>query len=309
MDIPAKRDLPVPYNKDLSEVLRNLNRHTEHARLELANNPTTAAYLHAGMRLIERHLGPHPERRPVRVDDETSLDRRVLSFLSQREVVAEVRRNGKPFATRGEPGVLRTTWGPHSNYIADLLRFGLWSAHYEASYDRSMRERGQWIVEKPDLVETVHRAALEELDALVAMPIFRLHLLAVATGEGDDVVREAIAENYRGLLDDWRDTYERAFTARGLKLRPGVSFGDLTQVLAALAEGMALRDLGDAQARIRTSADRSLFGTGVVAVLLSFLQPAGEPGDTMEDRLRAVAPPPSTGRDARGHAPDLQTSA
>ncbi len=309
MDIAAKRDLPVPYNKDLSQVLRHLHRTTENARLDLANSRTTAAYLHAGMKLIERHLGPDPERRPVRVDDQNSLDRRVLSFLSQREVVAEVRRNEQPFDTRGEPGVLRSTWGPHSNYIADLLRFGLWSAHYEASYDRAMRQREQWIVERPDLAETVHRSALDELDALISMPIFRLHLLAVATAEGDAVVREAIAENYRGLLDDWCDTYRRAFTARGLELRPGVSYDDLTQVLAAMAEGMALRDLGDAQARIRTSENRSLLGTGVVAVLLGFLRPAGDPpGDTMEDRLRATAPAAGRRHD-RGHATDGRRSA
>lgn len=293
MDIPAKRDLPVPYNKDLSQVLRHLHRSTPNARLDLANSRTTAAYLHAGMKLIARHLGPGPERRPARPDDADSLDRRVLSFLSQREVVAEVRRNPTPFDTRGEPGVLRTTWGPHSNYIADLLRFGLWSAHYEASYDKAMAQREQWIVEQPDLVGTVHRAALDELDALTSMPIFRLHLLAIATAEGDAVVREAIAENYRGLLHDWCDTYRRAFTARGFVLRPGASFGDLTQVLAALAEGMALRDIGDAQSRIRTAPDRSLLGTGVIAVLLGFLQPRGDPpGGTMEDRLRAMAPPP-----------------
>src|SRR4051812_27881142 len=95
-NIPHKAHLPAPYDKDLSSVLRNLQRASEDRRRELANSPVTAAWLYAGMKLIRRHLGPDPDRRPARVDEERSLERRVLDFLSQRDVAAEVRRNNAP---------------------------------------------------------------------------------------------------------------------------------------------------------------------------------------------------------------------
>ena len=294
-DIPQKAHLPAPYNKDLSPVLRHLQRVSETTRRELANSPVTAAWLYAGMKLIRRNLGPLPDRRPARVDVARSLERRVLDFLSQRDVAAEVRKNEKPFETRESVGVLRSTWGSQSNYIADLLRFGLWSAHYETSYDTTVADRERWLVESADFVDAVHRSAITELDALTSMPTFRLHLLAIATAEGDEVLRDAIAENYRSVLDEWRGTYQRAFTARGLRLRAGASFDELAQILAAMAEGMCLREIGDLRSGVRTSERRSLLGTGAIAVLVGFLQSADDPpGPPMEDLLRRMVGPSRT---------------
>jgi hypothetical protein len=299
-DVPQKAHLPAPYNKDLSTVLRNLQRASEDRRRELANSPVTAAWLYAGMKLIRRNLGPAPDRRPARVDVERSLERRVLDFLSQRDVAAEVSRNDAPFDTHASTGVLRTTWGSQSSYVADLLRFGLWSAHYETSYDSTVAERERLLVESADFIDAVHLSAITELDALTSMPTFRLHLLAVATAEGDEVLRTAIAENYRSVLDEWRGTYERAFTARGLRLRPGASFDELAQILAAMAEGMCLREIGDLRSGIRTPGGRSLLGTGAIAVLVGFLQPEAEPpGPPTEELLRRMIRP-TGGRDQVG---------
>ena len=46
-----KQELPYPYNQDLSQVLRNLNRRTPFGRRRQANDPVTAAYLVAAVRL------------------------------------------------------------------------------------------------------------------------------------------------------------------------------------------------------------------------------------------------------------------
>jgi hypothetical protein len=42
-----KQYLPHPYNQDLSKILRGLNRRTPFGRKRAANDPLTAAYLHA----------------------------------------------------------------------------------------------------------------------------------------------------------------------------------------------------------------------------------------------------------------------
>src|ERR1035437_3281659 len=127
---PLKSQLPFPYNKDLSSVLTHLNRRTAAGRSRLANDPVTAAYLSAAMRLIERHLGPGAERTPLDPDDENSFTRPLLAFLSQRAVAAEVSNNPHPFPRIGSASTLRATWETTSDFVADLLSFGLLPEQY-----------------------------------------------------------------------------------------------------------------------------------------------------------------------------------
>ena len=222
--------------------------------------------------------------------ERASVERRALEFLSQRQVVAEVTRNNEPFDQDGTAGALRSRWKSHSHYIADLLRFGLWEEQYGCDYDLMRAEHEVRLKDAGyDLVESVHLAAIRELESLVTMPIFRLHLLAVSTAEGDDVIREAIGENYRGVLEDWQGTYERALTARGLRPRRGESFAKLAQMLAAMAEGMAMRELGDAYSPVRTGETRTLLGEGAIWLLLGCLQSEDDDDRrSADDRLRAM---------------------
>jgi hypothetical protein len=77
------QQLPFPYNQDISVAVQRLNRRTPFARERLANDPVTAAYLAAAMRLIERqYLGPGAKSTPLDPDDENSLERPLLGFLS-----------------------------------------------------------------------------------------------------------------------------------------------------------------------------------------------------------------------------------
>ena len=61
-DQNLKKQLPFPYDQDLSQVLSRLDRRTPFARDRLANDPVTAAYLAAAVRLVGHNLGPQPER-------------------------------------------------------------------------------------------------------------------------------------------------------------------------------------------------------------------------------------------------------
>ena len=93
----AKRELPFPYNQDLSEVLTHVGlgtRTTQASRARLANDAVTAAYLCAGMRLLNRHLGPG-------AGPGARKERRLLSFLSQRNVAEAMKKNPLPFHQKG----------------------------------------------------------------------------------------------------------------------------------------------------------------------------------------------------------------
>ena len=130
-----KQQLPYPYDQDLSKVLRGLKRRNPITRRSRqANDPVTAAYLAAAVRLIQRHLGPGASRLPGDADDADSIERPLLGFLSQRAVAAEVSHNPPPFHRVGRVSTMRERWRHQSDFVADVLRFGLWASHYPASH-------------------------------------------------------------------------------------------------------------------------------------------------------------------------------
>lgn len=128
-DAPLKRQLPYPYNQDLAKVLRHLHRRTDFSRVKLANEPASAAFLAAAMRLVDRHIGPNDKRNRAGRDGEQPVERPLLDFLSGHEVAREAARNTHPFP-RASYGMFRTTWETQADFIADLISFGIWSAQY-----------------------------------------------------------------------------------------------------------------------------------------------------------------------------------
>lgn len=269
-----KQRLPFPFNKDLSQVLRNLARVTRAGRERLANSPVTAAYLAAAMRLVKRHLGPGAER--------TSVDSRgknsvllLLGFLSQREVVKEVANNDAGFPRKGSVATLRCTWKSHSNFIADLLRFGLSAVHYPASRLCEVETMTEKAISGEDFVSAIHQICYWDMRGYLEIPMFRLQLVAAASGEGDEVIQEAIAERYAETTGQWKIIYERFLQARGLRPRPGISLDVCADLLAAAAEGLTLRQMVDPNAQV---IERSLLGTAALAVILGCFEPTETAG-------------------------------
>lgn len=272
-DRAVKHELPYPYNQDLSAVLRRLDRRTPFSRQKLANDPVTAAYIAAGMRLIQSHLGPGAQRPLSDPEDENSLDRRVLSFLSQRAVAAEVANNPDPFPRLGSTSTLRSSWRSHSDFIADLLSFGLWSLHEPALYDSRIGPEAERVIDGPDFVEAAHRLCYYDLTTVLAGPTFRLELIATAAAEGDETIQAALTENHRGAIEPWKQLYAEMFRSRGLRLRPGIELDDFANMLAALATGHALRGVASPDSlAIDHDQQRSVFGTAVLALLLGCVE-------------------------------------
>lgn len=106
---------------------------TAHGRANLANDPVTAAFVAAAMRLIQRYLGPRPDR-PVLEDVEDLEQQARQGFLSQRQVAAKMCQGPSPFPREGTVAGLRDRWKPHSRFIADVTRFCLWEAHYPGAH-------------------------------------------------------------------------------------------------------------------------------------------------------------------------------
>jgi hypothetical protein len=296
-----KQQLPYPYNQDLSKVLRGLKRRNPISRRRQANDPVTAAYLAAAMRLIQRHLGPGAGRRPADPADADSVDRPILGFLSQRAVAAEVNRNPPPFHRVGRVPTLRERWKRQSDFIADVLRFGLWAQHYPAAHQDEVADAKDEVIHGADPVRGLHRLCYWDMTKLVDTPTFRLGLIAAAEAEGDPVVGAAISGRHQENGPLWKDFYQEILRSRDLRLRPGITLDDCSTLLAAIADGLALRALADPDPRIiDRGRRRSLLGTAALVVIAGSVQradggDAGDAGLPLEDTVRAMMSPPPAG--------------
>jgi hypothetical protein len=264
----AARPLPYPYNLDLSGVLRNLNRVTPQARYRLANDVVTKSYLFAAMQLLEKELGPDPVRRLVDPEDEESVGRPLLSFLSQRRVVEEVAHNPAGFVRRANLGSLRSTWRTTSDFVADVLRFGLWAQHYLGAYAADIAEGAEQLVKGPNFLDALQSVAYFDQLTMSNLPAFRLQLVATTSAEGDETIRDALTENYEKIVDMWKEVHAAVLERRGLQLRPDVSADDFADLLTAAVEGLAVRALADRNARvIDHDRQRALFEKACQALL------------------------------------------
>jgi hypothetical protein len=261
-----KRELPFPYDRDLSGVLRHLNRRTRTFRGRLANDPVTAAYLAAGMRLLGRHLGPGAPR-------PAHGERPLLSFLSQRAIAAEVTHNPRPFPRQGSVASLRDRWSAQSEFVADLINFAVWRENYRPEYREQRAANTRKLVGGPDFVRAVHETAYQHTAEGVAMPSVRLGLALMTAAEGDEAVMRAISAMYEDYLGSWKELYAAVMRERGLRLRPGLTLDDLANALSAANDGMTLRAIGDPGAAVFDhERRRSLMGSVTLAVIHAFLE-------------------------------------
>jgi hypothetical protein len=135
------------------------------------------------------------------------------------------------------------------------------------------------------------------LTRLLAAPEFRVGLLAVAMAEGDPVISEAISGRHRENSPRWMRFYKELLRARGLRMRSGVTVEDCEILLAAVADGLALRALADPGAPVADGVRwRRLLGTAALALMAGCLERAGHSdGRSLAEAVRAMMSGPSGG--------------
>ena len=131
-----------------------------------------------------------------------------------------------------------------------------------------MADRAEALFEGPDFTDALHELAYYDMNTVLGMPSFRLSLVAMAEAEGDEVIRDAIAHVYHGPLDVWREVYKGVLGARGLRLREGLTIDEITDILAAMEDGMSMRSVGDPEAQvINHEKRRTLLGKAILAMM------------------------------------------
>lgn len=264
---------------DMSRSLHNINRATAKARARCANDPTTRALVWAGLRLIEEQfVNTHGEA----PDDGDEIERDLLRFVSQRSVVSEARRGWPELDVKMTK--YRDRWTSHSRYLADLVRFAITDRHWSLRVARE--EAGPLLADTKDVAAAVHRIGyLDLLDS--QQPLYRFQLIAATTVDRDPVVQQAIQEMYATVTQAWATVYQEGMQNLGLTLRPGVTVEDITHILSALAEGLALRMMSDPDAKVLNHENQtSLLGTAGVALFCACVDPGD--GLTVEELLNAA---------------------
>lgn len=276
-DSEAKRRLPTPYDRDFSGVLQHLNR------TSLANHPLTASFLCAGKRLLDQHLGPGGHCRcAAGRHDNPSL----LGFLSQRNVVETLAGIPKQFPRAASQRALRDRWEPHSNYIADLVRFVVWEEVYRPGSEQYLQTVAARLVDDEDFLMVVQEIAYSHTSEGTELTSVRFTLALMIAAEGDDHITQAIRDAYRTYLGSWADVYEKVMSARGLRLRNGVKLETLVNALSVVTDGSILRAVVDPADVLDHDNQRSLMGSITLAILNSFLVRADESDDlTLEQAV------------------------
>ncbi len=203
-----QRNLPFPFNQDLSKVLRHVKAETNLGRKRVANSVMTKSLINAAMRRIYQVLGPGAMPPPTETDQGSKPGTPILlDWLSQRKVAAEMANNPPPFVKDGTDRTLRNKWKSQAEFIADLLAFGLHSSHYLGEYADEIDASAELLAASSDLSEAVHSVCYWDLCAITEMATFRLQLLASIVSEQDDGIAQALKDNYRDILAAWQDVH------------------------------------------------------------------------------------------------------
>jgi hypothetical protein len=269
---------------DLSQVIRRLSRVTQEGRQRLANDPATRAYIGAGLRLVDRELGE------VTSTNSNEEKLQVLAWLSRAKVSAEVANGPAHLSQQGTQPSMRDRWNAHSDYIADLLSYLLWSYHYLEGRQEEIKHWAEQLVTGPDFVEALHEVAYQDLCTVIELPTLRFQLVASAIAGRDTAIRDALSDSYQAIAKAWLPVYKATLHAHELRLRQGISLDDLAYMITAVTEGFSLRLLGEPDASILDhNRRRTLLGTFVLALIVGCTQRIDDPEElTLEDVVQAL---------------------
>lgn len=248
------------HDDDLSDVVRNVHRRTEFMRRRLANHPLTRAYLEAGVRLLNREFAAPAEP--------TDGFGRPLSTLTRENVIAEVANGPAELPQVGTVGSFRDRWAYFPDYLSDLARYTLRTPRW--SPQPRLSDQATLALSDQDFVAALEEIAYRNMAMVAgsASTALRFRFLLTALTEHDEQVHEATTAVYRDVTERWAGMCDAVLAARGLTLRPGLTSEDVTVILTALTEGLAMRAAGDhATPVLDDEKRRSILGVAAMALI------------------------------------------
>lgn len=192
-------------------------------------------------------------------------------------------------------GALYHYWGSQDDYRDDLLDEVFAPARFEPPSEAP--------VFASPLDEVIRVGASAEFERLRSSADLRV-LMAMWSAADPDITPR-VTEHFRTVGAQWAAFYEAAFSAYGLEVRPPFTYDSLAALLAAIGDGLAVRDSADPGSVPTTTAANgvpdeeadaawTLLGAALVALLPAFSRPRGSDATFADflDELRAALPAP-----------------
>lgn len=191
----------------------------------------TYEYLEAGARLITASLGG-PDTKPG--------DHQFLRWMSRTALFDKLQDSD---LNVGEAS-FRYRWKYHADYVRDLIAYIRWRRNKSVLPLRSPASIEDALSDSSPstAIDAVARMNLEGLFANIYFPL-QLVALAVAGASSDDA--NVVDDFYDEASEQWRKVFEAFLDRYGFTLRDEVVLDDLVELLVAIGEGLALRELAE----------------------------------------------------------------
>ena len=256
----------------IDEIVTHVNRAHSRSRQALAKDDLTIAYLDAGRRLFEKQVSGELEP-----NDNDPSEHPLFRWMTRDSVFAEVRRGPDALPRQPSEGSFRDRWRSKGDYVADLIAYLYWTAHWALHHKLATEAASQLLDAETPFAEAIEEVAYMDLELTIDSQYsgtFRAQATLQPSATEGNAVGAGMRELYREGLLTWGATYQRLLNGRGMRLRPGISVEDFAVILTAVAEGLSVRGMVDGKDRVRDSATRtSLLGMAGMAILSAFVDP------------------------------------
>lgn len=244
----------------------------------MPGNERADRFLEAGIRLLAKGLGLGSGDQPAMI----------FEWLSENKVVAEAQAEG-PFSDGKlvTKEALRWQWRHRADYVQALVAHILAMYHWDW-HSEVMAESALLLTDESDLIDAIRIVCYSNLKLLIQNPVQRIMPIATVLVSKDQPSQENRATLYGKVSDQWTEVFEATFASHDIRLRPGVNVREAADILAALADGLAMRATGDPHAPVidHPHPGESLLGKAAMMLLLAAI----DPGDhhALEMALRQV---------------------
>jgi len=223
--------------------------------------------------------GSPAPRSPQRRDDLLDAGIELLQEVAPEVMLRALTVRAVARRTNRSTGAFYHYWGTQEEYVHDLIRHLLRPEQMldaDPLGDELARLDGS-VLDASTIARLFDRYASQMADD----PTMRTMLLLWSLPDEDGQVRSALRDVYRRYQRETSDAYERIVAGTQAELIAGVSFDDVAAMLAAMADGVALRRRVDPDSLPSGAVDAM-----VHALLASLLAPRGS--DRSVDDLAAV---------------------
>jgi hypothetical protein len=262
---------------DLTLVLSNVAADARPTtREKIANSAETRAFLEVGLLLLRDDLLDH--RGPDLLDDHDA-GTCLFAGLSQARLIE---RAGREDARTERPrmltvGMFRDRWRYKSRYTEDLIAYLLRPTLTE-EYIGKVRRKARTASPAVPLPQLIRELVDAVLSSTVEDPLWSLQTMVWVALPNHPRVQTFLKVRYEHLIAEWADIFEELGGVYGLRLQPGHTWRDVSEMVNSLSDGARVRARAMGSVASLSSGENVVLGAILTMMSGLFVDvPAGTP--------------------------------